>query len=84
MLPEHETFLLEHVKQMGFFFIIDRLKDAFPDLSHDKACAIYDEFKTKYAEDGTMKAADTQLKKVGQQIGGELEKQLDKMLRKQG
>lgn len=80
MLPEHEAFLLEHVRKMGFIFIVDRLKVRFPTLSHGQACAIYHEFKTKHAEDAEVKKADASLKDMGKKIGDDFEKLLRKRI----
>lgn len=79
MRPEHETFLLDHVAKMGFFFIIDCLKQQFPSLSHDEACTIFDEFEAKHAEDANVKDAGAELKQIGNEIGSELEKQIAAM-----
>ena len=76
MKPEHEEFLLDHLKKMGFIFIIDRLKQQFPTLSHDDACAIYKEFRAKHADNPTAKKADSQIKNMGEKIGVEIEKML--------
>lgn len=78
MQPEHEQFLFDHVKKFGFIFIIDKLKDQFHDLSHEKACDIYDEFKAKHANDAIVKQSDSQLKEFGKKVGDEIEKQLRK------
>lgn len=74
MTPEHEEFLSDHVRKMGFMFIVDLFKRKFPDLSHESACAIYKEFRAKHAEEEGMKQADSQLKAVGKQVAGEIEK----------
>lgn len=76
MQSDHEAFLLDHVKKMGFIFVIDLLKDKFPKLSHEEACSIFDEFEQKYSEDGTVKQANAQLKQMGNEIGGQIEQML--------
>jgi hypothetical protein len=81
MLPEHEEFLLDHVEKMGFMFIIDFLKRKFTNLSHEEACAIYEEFKAKHAEDEPLKDAEAQLRGIAKKIGGEFETQLRKSLK---
>lgn len=78
MKPEHEAFMLAHVEKMGFMFIIDCLKDKFPDLSHKAACAAYTEFRAKHAEDETMKAADAELRDIGKQVAAKIEAVLPK------
>ena len=84
MLPEHEQFLIAHMERMGFMFIIDFLKRDFPALSHVDACAIYDEFKAKHADDAKVKSAAAQLKEAGKKIGHQIGQALDKALRKDG
>ncbi len=72
--PEHEQHLLNHVKEMGFMFIVDLFKKKFPDLSHDEACTIYRKFKAKHAADPETKKANEQIKRVGNEIGKQIKK----------
>lgn len=74
MKPEHEEFLIDHMKKMGFIFIIDCLKEKFPNLTHEQACKIYDEFKAKHAESKNVKHANKQLKQLGEEVANSIER----------
>ena len=78
MKPEHEQFLISHMQKMGFIFIIDQLKVEFPALTHEEACAIYEEFKVKHANTAAAKKSEAQLKEVGHAVAEQLEGVLKK------